>query len=266
MRTAIVLSAVVVFAFNCSQPPSLVTDTRKAELLRTLQAELAQSVEAEKSAVLATSDEESERFAAQSRSAAAEIDRIRAELRPLASPAEMEKLDLFDAAWAKVAAIDAKLLPLATANTNLKAAKLSANEATASVDVVLGALEAAEAASKDPVRLRQLSAASVAALRVQALHAPHIASAVDAEMTSLEARAQALEQQVDAVLPADEPVRKGWADYKSTTERIFALSRQNTNVLSFSLSIHEKSEATRDCEAALQSLVSQVHLAPTPTR
>jgi hypothetical protein len=244
----------------------LVTEARKAALLRSLQWELARSVEGEKSAVVATTDEESERFAAQSREAAQQVERARVELRTLVNAREKERLDAFDAAWAKVALIDARLLPLATANTNLKAAKLSANEATAALEVVLGALESAEAKTKDPARLRQLSAGKAAALRVQVLHAPHIASADDAEMTALEARARALEEQVDPLLPPDEPVRKAWADYRGDTERIFELSRQNTNVLSFSLSVHEKSDATRECGAALQALVDEAHHVPAATR
>ena len=229
--------------------------------------------------MLATSDEDSERFATQSRKAAEQVDRLRVELRGLLTSDEKGALDAFDAAWAKVGQVDARLLPLATANTNLKAAKLSANEAATALDVVLGALDAAQALSKDPARLRELSAASVAALRVQALHSPHIDSPDDAEMTALEAKAHALEQQVDLVLapgparktPAAEtqalaPALQAWADYQALTEKIFVLSRQNTNVLSFAISIHEKSEATVACQAALQALAAQLHRGPTATR
>lgn len=275
MRTAALLATILFLA--CSRPPSLITDARKEEILSSLQRQLARSVEGEKSAVLATTDEDSERFAAQSRQAAEQVDRLRAELRTLVTSAEGEKLDGFDAAWAKVAAIDAKLLPLATANTNLKAAKLSAQGAAASLGVVVAALASAEAVTKDPVRLREYAAASVAALRIQVLHSPHIASANEVEMTALEAKAGELERQVDLVLapgrkapPVEVQALSGatraWADYQRDTQTVFALSRQNTNVLSFAISIHEKSEASRGCEVALQALVDQVHRAPTPTR
>jgi hypothetical protein len=277
MRAITVLASLLIA--SCSQPPALITDARKGEILLSLHRELALSVEAEKSAVLAITDEDSERFAAKSRKAAQQVDQLRAELRGLVSNDERGALDAFDAAWAKMAQIDAKLLTLATANTNLKAAKLSANDAAQTLDVVLEALNAAQALSKDPERLRELATASVAALRVQTLHAPHIASSDDAEMTLLETRVHALERQVDVVLapnparktPESEtqsllPARQAWSDYKALTEKIFGLSRQNTNVLSFAISIHEKGEATVVCETALQSLAAQVHHGQSPTR
>ena len=55
----------------CSQPPALVQDARKLELARTVQREMAASVEFEKSAVLAFTDEESGAFASMSAAASA---------------------------------------------------------------------------------------------------------------------------------------------------------------------------------------------------
>jgi hypothetical protein len=273
MRSIVVASCALVMS-SCSQPPALITDARKAELLRSLKGELDRSVETEKSAVLATTDEESARFAQESRQASEQVDRLRQELRPILIGEERTRLDTFEAAWAKVVAIDAKLLPLATANTNLKAARLAANEAAALLDVVLGALASAEAVTKDPVRLRELSAASVAALRIQVIHPPHIASAEDAQMTALEARAHEFELKVDQVLAKPAGVEtqalsaasQPWADYKRATETIFTLSRQNTNVFSYAISVHEKRDASLACDAALQALITHVHRGPTPTR
>jgi hypothetical protein len=273
------LPTLLLLAAACSPPRPALAPLHKAELAAALQREFARSVEAEKSAVLATTDEESERFAAESRRASGEVDRIRGALRASATPEEKERLDAFDAAWAKVAAVDAQILPLAVANTNLKAARLSAGEATKALDTVLAGLAQLEAATSDPARLRELSAASVAALRVQALHAPHIASADAAEMTGQEARARELEEVVDRLLasygkrppPMSAAVAfaaalPAWADYQATTAKVFELSRANTNVRSFALSIREKVDASRACDAALAALVAQIHDAPNPTR
>ena len=82
----VTIVASVLLAVSCA-PPALITDARKGEILLSLQRELARSVEGEKSAVLATSDEDSERFAAQSRKAAEQVDQLRVELRGLLTSA-----------------------------------------------------------------------------------------------------------------------------------------------------------------------------------
>lgn len=269
MRT-IVLLVLALFTASCSQPPAMITRARKAELLRGMERELTDSVNAEKHAVLSTTDETSERFAAESRQASAQLDLLRKELRTLVNTEEGEKLDAFDQAWAQLLAVDAKLLPLATANSNLKAARLSAHDAAAKLEVVLAALHSAEAATKDPARLRVLSAAAVAALRIQALHATHIASAEVEEMDALEARVKELQAQVGAVLakPGEplEAAQQAWVDYQRLTDTIFALSRANTNVLSYALSVNEKRAASGACEVALRALIDQVHDVPRATR
>lgn len=253
--------AIALFITACSQQPAILTDARKLQIAAELQAEFARSVDSEKAAVLASTDEESERFVNESRAASAKVNALCAELRALATPGEREKLDEFQKAWAQVEAVDAKLLPLAAANTNLKASRLSMHEAAAALDQVLTTLSATEAATKDPVKLRQLSAASVAALRIQAIHAPHIASPDEAEMAALEARVAELEKQVDPFVTTE-----AWAQYKALTEKIFELSRQNTNVHSFDISVHEKRDVSRPADEALQALVKKVHDIPRPTR
>lgn len=274
MRTFAIITAFV--ATSCSQQAALLADTRKPGMVRSLERELARSVETEKLAVLASSDEESEKFANESRKAASEVDRLRGELREIATAAEKEKLDAFDAAWAKMSAIDAKLLQLATANTNLKATRLSTHEAAAALDTVLAALDAAAAATKDGAQQRDLHGAGLAALRIQALHAAHIASPDDEEMTGLEARMKDFEQRVDAALAskklpkaAAEALAKGapaWVEYKALTTKLLALSRANANLHSIEMSLHEKRDASTACERALQALTDEILLAPRATR
>jgi hypothetical protein len=47
---------------------------------------------------------------------------------------------------------------------------------------------------------------------------------------------------------------------------VLRLSRQNTNVISFDVSVHEKSRVTKDCLAALAALASSVESVPQGTR
>lgn len=253
----------------CNKPPALVTDARASDLIHVLQREVSRSIEAEKSAVLALTDEESERHAQEAKDAAAKVERARGELRALITEEARPKLDAFDGAWAKVVEIDAKLLPLATANTNLKAAKLSAGEASQSLNVVIEALAKAQATSKNPERIRELASASTAALWVQTLHAPHINEADAGVMTTLETRIAVLEAQVDSVVTAkafSDEVVLAWKTYEQQTAKVIELSRANTNLLSYSMSIHEKREASQACEAALTALSQAVEQRATPTR
>ena len=284
MRSFSLLLLVVVLLLSCSREPAMVRQARKAELAGALSRAFLKSVEAEKSAVLATTDEESERFASESRDAAREVGRLQRDLEVLiggdARQPEKDRLAAFSAAWAKVAAIDAQLLPLAVANTNLKAAHLSSHEAAAALERLVARLGALEARSKDPARIRRLSAAAVAALTIQTLHPPHIVSPDDAEMKALEGRIEALSEKVDEVLkgelkgeggegagPEQGEALAAWRDYQGTTTEVLRLSRQNTNVLSFSMSVHEKRDASVAAEVALLALISEVEVTgPRATR
>ena len=273
MRSFLAVLALV----SCSSEPAMVRQARKAELAGALSRAFLQSVEAEKSAVLATTDEESERFAAESRKAAGDVSRLQVELRGLidgdARQPEKDKLAGFSTTWAKVVDIDAKLLPLAVANTNLKAAHLSTHEAAAKLERLLTILSTLEEKTKDPARLRQLAAASVAALTIQTLHPPHIASPDDAEMKALEGRIGVLSTKVDDALKAESAGKERdqalaeWHEYQALTTEVIALSRQNTNVLSFSMSVHEKRDASVAAEVALSALISELQVAgPRATR
>jgi hypothetical protein len=273
--------AVLVFA-ACGEPPALLHHAEKVAIVNELRSRLLESVEAEKSAVLATTDEESQAFALESRHFAAEIDRLRARLHDLvaadARKDEIDELAAFDATWSELEGVDARLLELAVANTNLKAARLSAKEGSAALDRFVDAVEAMERASSDPVRLRALASASRSGLRIQSLLLAHIPSADPGEMTALEARMQALGESVDRVLadarekepkaPSSEAddASRAWVDYRRILAEVVRLSRQNTNVISFDVSVHEKRRATRACLDALDGLLAAVESAPRPTR
>src|SRR5678815_1535190 len=70
---AVGVLAIAVTWVGCSGEPALLRQTKKAGLVNNIQHELLESVDAEKSAVLATTDEESKAFADESRQSAAKI-------------------------------------------------------------------------------------------------------------------------------------------------------------------------------------------------
>src|SRR5262249_12577055 len=163
-------------------------------------------------------------------------------------------LDSFDAAWAELERIDERLLTLAVANTNLKASRLLTREGAAALDRFVDGLTAMQRTVMDPEMIRTLSRANVAALRSQSLLFVHMPSADDAEMTRLEQRMHDLSAEVDACLSAarasgqTDPdqlasTSNAWSEYQRLAAEVVRLSRQNSNVISSDVSVHEKRTA-----------------------
>src|SRR5262245_33399853 len=129
-RVSMVVGLVLFGATTCSSEPAMVRQTRKVHLINSIRQALLESVEAEKSAVLATTDKES--LAQEAQGYEREVNRLRGELRQLIMAdnrqPEVETLNAFDAAWGELERVDERLLALAIANTNRKAARLSADQ------------------------------------------------------------------------------------------------------------------------------------------
>jgi hypothetical protein len=279
--TTAILSIVAVWVGACGQP-ALVLQMEKVGLVNSIQHRLLESLDAEKSAVLARTDEESVEFAAQSKHSTEEIDRLTARLAELiarsARPDEREKLGVFTAKWEELKAVDARLLALAVANTNLKAAHLAARDASAALDRFIGSVDAMTLACTDVAVVRSLAAAATALARIQSLLFVHIPESSEAEMTTLETRIRALGATVDAALRDAAPAipsgasgaatdaAQAWAEYQRIMAEVIRLSRLNTNVISFDVSTHEKRSAMKGCEEALADLRGAIQGGPNPTR
>jgi hypothetical protein len=258
----------------------MVRQQRKARLIDTIRQDLLESVEAEKSAVLSTTEQESQAGAVEARNYEAEVNTARGELRQLVVAdgrgQEIEKLDAFDAAWADLEHVDERLLGLAVANTNLKAMRLASRDGAAALDRFVDRLTAMQRAVTDPEMLRTLSRAAVAALRSQSLLFVHIPSADEAEMTRLEQQMHELSAEVEHCLssardsgqvgPEVRAAAEAWNEYQRLAAQVIQLSRQNTNVISFDVSVHEKRQATKQCLAALAALSAAVDMGPYGTR
>jgi hypothetical protein len=61
-------------------------------------------------------------------------------------------------------------------------------------------------------------------------------------------------------------VMQAWSEYRRIMAEVLRLSRQNTNVLSFDVSVHEKRRVTKDCLSALDALLETIESVPKGTR
>jgi len=231
--------------------------------------------------VLAITDPESEAAAVEARNDEAEVNKVRGELRPLivadGRREEIEKLDAFDAAWAEFERVDERLLALAVANTNLKATRLLSRDGAEDLDRFVDGVAAMQDSVTDPGLLRALSRASTAALRSQGLLFAHIPAADAAEMTGLEQRMQAASAEVERSMGSVRESNQvaptllastshAWTAYQQVEAEVVRLSRQNSNVISFDVSVHAKREATKQCLAALAALATAIDVGPHAPR
>ncbi len=243
---------------------------------------LASASEAEKSAVLAVTDEDSRVYADQARAATTQADRLRLELQRLlklgGTAHELDLFKQFSESFAEFQRVNSKLLALAVKNTNLKATALSFGPATKSIDDMIASLSSVVAKSANWPESRNIAlfalGAESAVLRIQVLLAPHIAEESDSRMDELEAQMNehAREVQKDltelAALPklrGDPDLVKATAHYRefiALKTQVLALSRENTNVLSLSMSLTQKRRVMLLCQETLAALVQAINEEP----
>lgn len=263
MFLALLITLVWHFGQQRSPARELALKASRVDLVGAMQAALASASEAEKSAVLAITDQDSQAFADQARASTAAVERARQELDGLlatgGTPGERDLLAQFSAAFANLRRIDEEVLGLAVRNTNLKAYALAfgpAADTLSELDAALAGLLAKRADAAEAQRAMRLAyGARLGVLRIQALLAPHIAEESDARMDQLESAMAKEEKQVRTDLEglAALPGLKGDADllaaasafvrYGDLKGRILALSRENTNVRSLALSLNQKRKA-----------------------
>jgi hypothetical protein len=256
-----------------------VTRVRRLELVERLSSVLSSSSEAEKSAVMAVTDEESQEFADRARAASAEVEQTRDELAKLletgGTRTELDLLSQFSRSLTEFERIDRELLDLAVRNTNLKAYALDfgpAAEALAAMDGALSRILKESATSTDPAARRVMLLAAEAqsgAWRIQALLPPHISEESDRIMDELEARMATEDRTVRSDLEAlaaplgsgNLDLEKAMSSYARFTElrtQILELSRQNTNVRSLIISLNQKRKVVQMCKDALDSLAQTI--------
>jgi hypothetical protein len=251
---------------------------QKLHLLQAMRRDLLAAAEAEKSAVMAETDEASQAFAEQSLQASQRVEEARRALAPLLAGKHQEAhlFQTFSRCWDTLQEIDREVLSLAVQNTNLKALRLSfvpTAAAMQSMEDALTHLMDVTSASPDAVRITRLAAkAVIGALNIYTLHAPHIAESAVTRMEEMEAVMHSLDAQVTDALqnlqalvaePGTPFLEAAWASYKDfqhLNTAIVALSRQNSNVRSYALSLGQKRKTTAQCQeglAVLQETVQQ---------
>lgn len=238
---------------------------QRARLVAQMRAGLYAAAEAEKSAVLAETDEASQDFAGRARQGVAQVSAALAQCKALAgeSGPEADLLRGFEQAFAEYRKVDEEILAQAVLNTNLKAQALSfaqARQALERMEQALSPLLNAPGGRHAATASRAL----LEALRIQALHAPHIEEKADARMDELEARMAEADTRARAALaalsgqPGGQPhsaqALAAYEDFHKTTAQITALSRQNTNVRSLALTLERKTRLLAACDAQLKAL------------
>jgi hypothetical protein len=284
---AAVLLLFIALVLLFGEPPGpdarLAARVRRLDLVARMQLGLASASEAEKSAVLAITDSASQSFADQARSSTAEVEHERRELAEQLSQGgtqeERDLLDGFSRRFAEFQKIDDELLGLAVRNSNLKAYALAFGAGADAVDEMRTALSGVVAANADSRDAKEVTAlalgAEIGALRIQTLLPPHIAESSDARMDELEAQMAQEDEQVRGDLQrlAAIPKLRGDGDLATAAARyakfveirsqILALSRENTNVRSLSISLNEKRQVMLDCHEALSQLEDAIRMEPT---
>ncbi|MDR3631612.1 MAG: MCP four helix bundle domain-containing protein [Desulfocapsaceae bacterium] len=250
----------------------------KREVLSQIRINLLKSVEMEKDAVMALTDEESQKFADQSSAASSEVDVNLKQLHILIDKAPLQDerkfIGEFDSCWTEFRKLDQTILELAVQNTNLKAASLSVEQGSEAIGRFEHALEeVGKFASGTPDEggiEKSVCRAITAGLKIYNLHSPHIAEASDEKMDLIEAQMKAEEGEVSRSLDelsrynvegGKEPLVQAitaFTDFMAVTEKVIKLSRQNSNIKSLELSLGRKRKITAQCDEVLASFQEAV--------
>lgn len=276
------ISCLLIFLFviakllNPSSPlnDTLLNQMKKIETVSLIHVHLMKSVEMEKNAVIAITDEESLEFSNKSRAESADVDLYLKQLISLVDkgrmPDEKKLVNEFNTCWTELRKIDRVILELAVQNTNLKATSLSLDQGAAAIqrfekalDDVMKSYPAGDTHESRALRLLFNSATSV--LKIFNLHSSHIAEASDDKMDIIEKRMKEEEKTVSESLDelsriAGEKTRpdvlqakKAFSEFMEVTAKVITLSRQNSNVKSFELSLGRKRKIVAQCDEILSA-------------
>ncbi len=272
----LLLVILIVWHFQIGKGPveQLAFKAERVDLVAQMRLKLASASEAEKSAVLAVTDEDSKTFADQSKAATLEVEQERNELvKLLATGGTLKERDLlaqFSKVFIDFESIDSSLLNLAIKNTNIKAYGLTfgpAADAVKRMGIALSNLVSKSATSINSRNVALLAnGALISALQVQTLLAPHIAEESDKKMDELEAQMTKEDQKVRQNLsgliaikefrnnPDLEIALSNYARFNEVRKTIVSLSRENTNVHSLTISLGQKRKILFLCQDILSNL------------
>ena len=275
---ALAVCILVVFHFRNAATPAaqLAFKARRTDLVGRMQVDLASASEAEKSAVLAITDQDSQTFADQARAAAAKVVLAQQKMGELfaigGTQNEQELLTQFATAFTEFQRIDKELLALAVKNTNLKASSLTFGPATTALQEMDAGL--AQLATDDAPARHLADSARIAAWRLLTRLPPHIAEEDEQKEDAMEVLMAADDAQVRKSLaalaalpkftndPALATATARYAEFSQLRTQILALSRENTNVRSLSLSLNQKRKIMLVCQDTLDALQRAIAAEP----
>lgn len=255
---AVLLLGVVLMVLRFQRDPAVQLElkARRLELVNQVRLSLTAAAEAEKRAVMATTDAESQSFADEVRAATFAAEKARGQLEGLLSPAERNLFGQFSQSFTEFRRIDKDLLDLAVKNTNVKASNLAFGPAAAAVKE----LDAALAQSASPAATQ----ARVGAWRLLASLPAHIAEESDTKMDAMEADMAKEDREVRRALDelANPAATAGYAKFSELRTQILKLSRENTNVRSLTISLTQKRKVVSLCQDALTALQQAIQNEP----
>jgi hypothetical protein len=275
LLTVAVLGAALLYGYvNKTDTHFFETKFIKVNLLATMRIHLLEAIEAEKSAVLAITDKESENFAARARQAADRVESSRNQIATIIQreqfPRQSEMLNEFNACWSQFRQLDDTILALATQNTNLKAQQLSATQGAQAMTHFEESLQRLILQNSRNSNYNQMVIRSyealTAGLTILTLHKPHIEEADDQKMEQIEHRIKAYDASVRKALTIlrtmttanDQNDLKNASDaydqFMNLTHEILKLSRMNTNIKSEELSLGKKRLLSSQCLEILTDL------------
>ena len=244
---------------------------KKREILSQMRVNLLKSVEMEKNAVMAQTDEESQVFADLSLAASAAVEQDQKQLNSLIDAAPMQDernlVIEFNNCWTELRKLDEVILELAVQNANLKAASLSREkgaEATRRFEHALEDVTRPYLRAQNEGRVARLQChAMTSTLKIYNLHSFHIAEASDEKMDQIEMQMKAEENKASNSLDeltgiVSEKSRQAllqaktaFSEFMEVTAKVIKLSRQNSNVKSLELSLGRKRKVAAQCDEIL---------------
>jgi hypothetical protein len=272
----LILLFLVVFHFYQEQNPvkQLAFKATRVDLVSRMRLALASASEAEKSAVLSITDKDSQTFAGQARTATAEVEQARRELGELlktgGTKGEKELFNQFSELFTEFQRVDNNLLDLAVKNTNIKAYSLAFGPAAAALNemntALLNLITSNAGYQKEKQVMLLAYGAEISGLRLQTLIPPHIAEESDQKMDELEALMSREDKQISKNLDELNALRNlnkkanlteamsSYVQFSKIKTRILALSRENTNVKSLSISLSQKRKVMLLCQDTMNKL------------
>lgn len=255
---------------------------KKVEILSQMRINLHKSVEMEKSAVMALTDEESQDYASQSLASSEAVEQDLTQIQSLIDATNLQDenkfVGEFKNCWVEFRKLDQVILDLAVQNTNLKAAFLSRGKGAET-------MQRFEQALKDLIRLssqtpREDRTARIAWHAIAAcgkilnMHNSHIAEMTDEKMDQIDIEIKMAEKEV--LLSLEEllgfidkenqqtllQAKMAFSEFMEVTTQVQDLSRKNSNVKSLELSIGNKRKISAQCAEVLAAFQNAVKNRP----